>query len=179
MEFVPVVGGAVGAAVAISLTSQHTRVARKWVAIGGAGVGAAVAVSTTGIVRQVATGAAIASGALAVYDFVEELLAEAKPESKKRETAPRPPTPPEESKPAQSADSLTPAQLAHLQAVAASLQPAERDQLERLEKVAPADIVRRLKITILDLSVDDAVAYLRTNVLARVKATNASSSAPP
>jgi hypothetical protein len=180
MNFIPVVGGAIGGAIAVSLATRQTGIARKWVALGGAGVGAAVAASTTGVLRQVATGAAIAGGALAVYDFVHEMLDETNPAARSRDaTAVEAPIPAPVDTADLSSDLLSPEQLAHLQAIAASLEPAERDQLGRLETVAPAELVSRLKNTLLDLTVEDAVAYLRRNVLARVNAKSTSSCAPP
>jgi hypothetical protein len=180
-EFMPFAAGAVGGAVAVSLAAKHTGIPRQTIALGGASIASVVSVSTTGLMRQVATGVAIASSAIAVYDFVCELQRESEAE-KKRNAAPpieanaspstaAPQAPPSEV--------LTEDHLAHLQAIANSLTPAEREKLAHMEKHAPAEMVRRLKLTLVGMTVEDAVAYLRSKILAHPFATNGQSCDPP
>jgi hypothetical protein len=180
----PIVGAA-GAAVAIALASQRTGLDRKWVALGGAGVGVVVASSTSGWLKQLATGVAAAGAVIAVVDYLRERAAapsqaptrDATQDSKPLPSVPAPsseavparaaPTAPENA--AAPADDLTPEQLAHLQAIMEHLEPVEREQVAKLEKNAPADLIRSLKKTLVGLSVDDGVAFVRKNVLTKAR----------
>jgi hypothetical protein len=168
--------GAAGGAVVIAIASERTGVDRKWVALGGASVGIAVASSTDGWLKQLATGVAAAGFVIAVVDYLRERAAaqakitgDAVPaQETKAQTSPAPP--PSEPAPAATAPAasgeLTPEQLAKLQAIMEKLDPVEREQIAKLEESAPADLIHSLKKTLVGMSVDDAIEYLRRNLLA-------------
>jgi hypothetical protein len=64
-------------------------------------------------------------------------------------------------------EQLTAEQLAHLQAICESLTPEEQKQLAAIEERAPAEMLARLRSTLLGLPVEAAVEYLRKRVFAR------------
>lgn len=185
VDLMPIVGAA-GGALAIAAASQRTGIDRKWVALGGASVGVVVASSTSGWLKQLATGVAAAGAVIAVLDYLRERAAaqakatrDAAPAQETKAEASAAP-PPRESTPASTTPTaseaagspsgeLTPEQLAKLQAIMEKLDPVEREQIAKLEKNAPADLIRSLKKTLVGMSVDDAVEYVRKNVLAKAR----------
>lgn len=168
LELAPLLGAAGGAA-AIVAASDHFQLDRKAVALGGVGLGIAVASATTGVVRQLATGVAAAGACIAVLDFIREL-----PRAPKRDSAPAEQPKPEPTAAAPSTERLTPEELLHLQKIAASLTPDERERLVEVEKRGEPELVRRLKATLVGLSIEDAVVFLRKNVLAAPHGRDAS-----
>jgi hypothetical protein len=148
-----------------------------------------VASSTNGSLKQLATGVAAAGAVIAVVDYLrEQAAAQAQPKAT-RDAAPAqdqkaeasgaaPPTHPPATAdvaPAAAAteaprsDELAPEQLAKLQAIMEKLDPVEREQIAKLEKNAPVDLISRLKMTLVAMNVDEAVEYVRKNVLARAR----------
>jgi hypothetical protein len=154
---IPIVGAA-GGALAIALASERLGVDRTRVALTGADVAAAVAGSTTGWARQLASGAAAAGVVIALVDHFRErdVMRAAAAPAEPADVAPSAAT---------ASDALTPEELAHLEAIAARLDPIEREQLDEVERRGAPEVIRRLKRALVAMSVDDAVAYLRRNAL--------------
>ena len=66
-----------------------------------------------------------------------------------------------------SSDALSPEELAHLQAIADQLTEPERSQLVHIETHGNPEVVRRMRRTLLQMPIDEAVAHLRAKVLSR------------
>jgi hypothetical protein len=134
---------------------------------------------TKGTVRDVAHGVALGAACIAVYDFVSEVLrdepdkksAPKKPPEPRNQQAPEPPV----AAPAQpvaapaASDDLTPQELAQLQAIAENLTPEEREALARVEQKSDPAVAKKLKRTLLRMTRDQAIAFLRQNLLPHAK----------
>jgi hypothetical protein len=66
-----------------------------------------------------------------------------------------------------SSDALSAEELAHLQTIADQLTEPERAEFVHIETRGDPDIVRRMRRTLLQMPIDEAVAYLRAKVLSR------------
>ncbi len=167
--------GAAGGALAIAIASERTGVNRKWVALGGASVGIVVASSTNGWLKQLATGVVAAGAVIAIVDYLRERAAaqETKAQTSaappQSEPAPAGMTPAAAEAAGTPSGDLTPEQLAKLQAIMEKLDPVECEQIAKLERSAPTDLIRSLKKTLVEMNVDDAVEYVRKNVLAKAR----------
>jgi hypothetical protein len=188
--------GAAGGAVTIAIVSERAGVDRKWVALGGASVGLVVASSTNGWLKHLATGVAAAGVVIAVVEYLREraaahakVIRDAAPdqETKARASVAPPPSEPAPAGASPEASAaagptsgeLTTGQLAKLQAIMEKLHPVEREQIAKLEESAPTDLIRSLKKTLVGMSVDDAVEYVRCNLLAKARSQGRSGTHVP
>jgi hypothetical protein len=170
--------GAIGAGATIAVAKERFGVDTEKVALGIGAVGVITASATTGVIKQLAMGAAAVGFGVGLIEVLKILhprwlFGEKRVESSNEATQPTATrnetgeaAPPPAADPRQT---MPPDVVAHVEAIQQKLTEEELDQYNKAITKEPVEVQKRVGETILSLSVDEAVAFVRNSVLKNAK----------